>query len=632
LFQPLVPVGDRNLLQELQGVAAVSTARTIAAGMRAPSATDSPSSAVQRERLALRLLWIERTLAVLTIAVLVLGHGVQRLESRLATELGIFVLVVMALLTAGFAWRGWLSGDPQTFLVERTPQTLVHLCWLAGLLLAATLGVPGMSAGRPLDAVLRWSEFLFWVRTAAVALRILRQIAAARASPAFVFVASFMGLIGSGSLLLMLPAARVQPAGSPTEVGAPPLVAIFTATSASCVTGLVVVDTSSYWTRTGQAIILALIQIGGLGVMTFGAFFALGQGRGFLVREGAFMGKLLEADDRAALRRLIGAILLFTLICEAAGAALIATAAPEGAWQERAWFGLFHSVSAFCNAGFSLLPRNLEGLGSRWQVWGVVAPLIVIGGLGFEVLRNTAQVALAPLAPGGRDRRASPRLTATSRLVLATTLALLALGTIGFFILERDRTLSHKTLGERLADAWFQSVSFRTAGFNTVDFTRLAPATRLVGIVLMFIGASPGSTGGGIKTVVFALLVLVSAATIRGRPRVELAGRTIPDEYVKRAAAVIALALAGLLTSTLLIVMFEQRPELFLDHLFEAASALGTVGLSTVNSATLRPISQAVLIATMFAGRVGPLTLLVALARQPAAAKYAYPSERVLLG
>jgi trk system potassium uptake protein TrkH len=371
--------------------------------------------------------------------------------------------------------------------------------------------------------------------------------------------------------------------------------------------------------------------------MTFGAFFALGQGRGFLVREGAFMGKLLEADDRVALRRLIGSILLFTLISEAVGAVLIATAAPGGPWQERAWFGLFHSVSAFCNAGFGLLPKNLEGLGSRWQVWGVVAPLIIIGGLGFEVLRNTTHVTLAPLARRwpwrDRQRPAAPaRLTATSRLVLATTLALLAAGTIGFFILERDRTLSRKALGERVANAWFQSVTFRTAGFNTVDFTQLAPATRLIGIVLMFVGASPGSTGGGIKTVVFALLVLVSAATIRGRERVELAGRTIPDVFVKRAAAVMALALFGLLTSTLLIVMFEQRPELFLDHLFEAASALGTVGLSTVNSATLRPISQCVLIATMFAGRVGPLTLLVALARQRPAAKYAYPSERVMLG
>lgn len=603
--------------------------------MRAPSTIDPTAS---RQRLAARVLWAERSLTALTIAVLVLGHGVQRLEAELGTELGLFVLGVMGLLTAGFAWRAWLVLDSQTFLAERTPQTIVHVFWLAGLLLAAALGVPGLApAGKPVEAVLRWSEFMFWVRALAVAIRLLRLISAARANPAFVFVTSFAALIGAGTLLLMLPVARVQPADSPQEVGAPPLTALFTATSASCVTGLVVVDTSSYWTRTGQAIILALIQIGGLGVMTFGAFFALGQRRGFLVREGVFIGKLLEADDRQAVRRLVGSILRFTLLCELVGAVLIATAAPEGPWTERAWFGLFHSISAFCNAGFGLLPKSLEGFGTRWQVWGVIAPLIVIGGLGFEVLRNTQQVAFAPLVRRWpwlqREAAPSPpRWTATSRLVTITTLVLLAVGMIAFFILERGNTLSHKPLGERLADSWFQSVTFRTAGFNTVDFTKLAPGTRLVGIILMFIGASPGSTGGGIKTVVFSLLVLVSAATIRGRERVEIAGRTIPDGFVKRAAVVVGLALGVLLTSTLLVVMFEQRPELFLDHLFETASALGTVGLSTVNSATLRPLSQLVLVATMFAGRVGPLTLLVALARQRSEAKYEFPSERIMLG
>lgn len=197
--------------------------------------------------MAARVLWAERSLTALTIAVLVLGHGVQRLEAELGTELGLFVLGVMGLLTAGFAWRAWLVLDSQTFLAERTPQTIVHVFWLAGLLLAAALGVPGLApAGKPVEAVLRWSEFMFWVRALAVAIRLLRLISAARANPAFVFVTSFAALIGAGTLLLMLPVARVQPADSPQEVGAPPLTALFTATSASCVTGLVVVDTSSY--------------------------------------------------------------------------------------------------------------------------------------------------------------------------------------------------------------------------------------------------------------------------------------------------------------------------------------------------------------------------------------------------
>ena len=600
--------------------------------MPAPATTD-PHAA--RQRWCARILWGERTLTALAIIALALGHGVQHWESELTRELGVLVLGVMVLLTAGFAGRAWLQLDPHAFLSERTPQTLVHSFWLLGLVPAALIGLPGMPSAPPLDAALRWTEWMFWLRTLVVALRVLRMIAAARANPAFVFVVSFAALIGVGTLLLMLPVARVQPPNGTREVGATWLEALFTATSASCVTGLVVVDTSSYWSRTGQAIILALIQVGGLGVMTFGAFFALGQRRGFLVRESVFMGQLLEADDLRAVRRLIGSILKFTVSSELIGAVLIATAAPGGSPAERAWFGAFHSISAFCNAGFGLLPKNLEGFGGRWQVWGVVAPLIVIGGLGFEVLRNSTQVALWPLVRrwrGPAPDQSPPRWTATSRLVTFTTLALLAAGTIAFFVLERKDTLAGKPLGERLAESWFQSVTFRTAGFNTVNFEKLAPATKLIGIVLMFIGASPGSTGGGVKTVAFALVLLLSAATIRGRERVEVAGRTIPEGLVRRAAVVIALALAILLTSTLLLVMFERRADLFLDHLFEAASALGTVGLSSVNSATLQPASQLVLVATMFAGRIGPLTLLVALARRRPDAKYEYPAERVMLG
>ncbi len=603
--------------------------------MRAPATTDPTAS---RRRAALRTLWAERALTALTIAVLVLGHGVQRLEAQIGTEIGVFVLVVMALLTAGFAWRASLNVDPQAFLRERAPQTIVHTFWLAGLVLAALIGLPGWtSAARPLENALRWTEFMFWVRTVAVAIRIMRMIASARTNPAVVFVTSFAVLIGAGTLLLMLPVARAQPAGSAREVAAPPLVALFTATSASCVTGLIVEDTGTYWSPTGQMIILGLIQLGGLGIMTFAAFFAMGQRRGFLVRESIFMGKLLEAEDRQAVRRLVVSILIFTASSELIGAVLIATAAPEGPWPERAWFGLFHSISAFCNAGFALMPKSFEGYGDRWQVWGVVAPLFIIGGMGFEVLRNTSHVALAPLArwlPWRDPTRGEPppRWTANSRLAVATTVTLLAVGMIAFFILETSGVLRDRPLPTRLAESWFQAATFRTAGFNTVDFSRLAPGTRLLGVILMFIGASPGSTGGGIKTVVFALLVLVSAATIRGRDRVEVAGRTIPDGFIKRASVVAVLALSALLTSTLLIVMFEQRPDLFLDHLFEAASALGTVGLSTVNTASLRPLSQLVLVVTMFAGRVGPLTLLVALARQRPEANYQFPSERVMLG
>jgi trk system potassium uptake protein TrkH len=591
-----------------------------------------------RRVLGWRIWWAEWLLAGLTVLALVLGHGVERWETELAGELGVLALVSMTLLTAGLAWRLTLSRDWMEFLRRRKLLVIVHAAWLVLLPVVLIFGLPRfLQFGSGIADVLIWSELAFWLRVLASGVHVVRYIAAARGNPAFVFVGSFALLITVGTLLLMLPTCRNQAEGAAREVGAPPLVALFTATSASCVTGLVVVDTGTYWSRTGQAVILALIQLGGLGVMTFGAFFALGQRRGFLVREGVFMGQLLEADDRQAVRRMIASILIFTLASEAVGAALLWTLSPSESPAERSWYGLFHAVSAFCNAGFSLESKNLEGQELRWQVFGVIAPLIIVGGLGFDVLRNASQVAISRFRdrwlPGkGRHASSPPRLTVTSRLVLATTLALLVAGTASFFVLETGELFRGQPLAQRLANSWFQSVTFRTAGFNTVDFSQTQPTTRLVAIGMMFIGASPGSTGGGIKTVVFALLVLATAATVRNRDRLEISGRTIPDQYIRRAAAVVAMALAVLMTSTLLVVMFEQRPDLFLDHLFETTSAQGTVGLSSIGTHRLRPPSQLVLVATMFIGRVGPLTLLVALARRQSESKYSYPSERVMLG
>ncbi len=565
------------------------------------------------------------------LSALLLGHGVKRLESAVGEEVGLFVTLSLALLVLGFAVRYYLAREKREFRRDRWFQIGVQALWLAGLPVA-------ILADDPWHAVLAWSQGMFLARVVASLAWLARRLARNHKNPAFIFVGSFALLILAGTLLLMLPICRAQSPGSAVEVRAPLLVALFTATSASCVTGLTVVDTGTYWSRTGQAIILLLIQFGGLGVMTFGAFFALGQRRGFLVRESVFLGKLLETDDLAAVRRLVRSILIFTLVSELVGAAILTTLAPPGDLSERAWFGLFHSVSAFCNAGFGLLPRNLEGLGNRWQVWGGVASLIIIGGLGFDVLRNTAATLrrrLQDVLPFGRRRgelASHVRLTLTSRHVLATTAVLLVAGTAAFFLFEAGNAAADQSLMGRTADAWFQSVTCRTAGFNTVDIGAMRPASKLAAIALMFIGASPGSTGGGVKTVVFAITVLATAGLVQGRERLDVAGRTIPPGSVQRAAAVLLLGLAVVLTATLLIVMFENQPERFLDHLFEATSAFATVGLSTGITAGLAAPSQLVLAAAMFLGRVGPLTMLLALAQQSAAPHYQYPSERVSLG
>lgn len=589
------------------------------------------------ELLARRIRTAEWVLMWFVLAALLLGHGVKRFESAVGDEVGLLASVSLALLVLGFGVRYYLAREKAEFRRERWFQIGVQLLWIAGLPVA-------ILASDPWNAVLNWSQGMFLARVVASLAWLVRRLSRNHANPAFVFVGSFALLIACGTVLLMLPVCRTQPPEAGVEVRAPALVALFTATSASCVTGLTVVDTGTYWSRTGQTVILLLIQFGGLGVMTFGAFFALGQRRGFLVRESVFLGKLLETDDLTAVRRLVRSILVFTILCELVGAAVLTTLAPPGDLAERAWFGLFHSVSAFCNAGFGLLPKNLEGLGGRWQVWGGVASLIIVGGLGFDVLRNSAAVLWSRLrdllAFGRRQRisknhlharRSTPaRLTLTSRLVLTTTAVLLVAGTAAIWLLEAGN--GEQPLLRRTADAWFQSVTCRTAGFNSVDIDALRPSTKLVAIALMFIGASPGSTGGGVKTVVFALTVLATVSLVQGKERLDVAGRTISPGSVQRAVAVLLLGLAVVLTATLLIVIFENRPTRFLDHAFEATSAFATVGLSTGITASLQIPSQLVLVTTMFVGRVGPLTMLLALSQQAAAPHYQYPTERVALG
>ncbi|MEX2027546.1 MAG: hypothetical protein WEH44_09595, partial [Pirellulaceae bacterium] len=240
----------------------------------------------RRKRLGWRIYGLEWLVVVATLAALTLGHGVQRWETALARELGVLTLAAMVLLTVGLAWRLSLSLDWRSFVRTRTLLVAIHVAWLAALPVIGLVGFPALLHGdSPISDMLLWSEFAFWMRVLASSIQLLRFIAAARSNPAFVLVGSFLLLIFAGMLLLMLPVCRVQPSGATSEVGAPPLVALFTATRASCVTGLTVVDTGTYWTGTGQTVILTLIQIGGLGIMTFGAFFALGQRRGFLVRE-----------------------------------------------------------------------------------------------------------------------------------------------------------------------------------------------------------------------------------------------------------------------------------------------------------------------------------------------------------
>ncbi len=601
-----------------------------------------------------RLKGVEAVLLVLGVAATAIQHGLHNLTRQVQWELGIAVFVCMFALTAilGFRYR-WSLAKPSFYRRHRA-LVIISTAWILGTV-GLILFWPQVEKWnrQPLSrpwALLLWSESCLVLRAIMSSILLTRRSTARiGTNPALLLVGSFLVLIATGTVLLMLPKAYADPRMFDEIPFLDRLrVALFTSTSASCVTGLIVVDTggpNAFWSTLGQTIIMGLFQIGGLGIMTCGAFFAVVSGRAMRMRESATLHEVLEANGLEHVRRLVLGIFGFTFVTELIGAVLI-----SGLWAdlppgERAFFSVFHSVSAFCNAGFSLRPESFVGWDMRWQVWAVVTALIIIGGLGFAVLYNVAIVSLSYVRslkkpPLFNLSRVRTHLSISSRLVLVTTGSLLILGAVIYYLLEStapaagDVAINAEPPGAltRMAHAWFQSVTFRTAGFNSVDHAALQPATKLFAVFLMFIGAAPGSTGGGVKVMVLALALLRLSSILQGRQRIEVGNRVIPDDVVNRALTVLALGILVTITTTMLLVIFEQNESLFLDHLFEATSAFATVGVSAVNTQTLTVPSQYVIIVTMFLGRVGPLTVLIGLAGQTKQPNYDYPVERVMLG
>ncbi|MDA1214681.1 MAG: hypothetical protein O2955_19400, partial [Planctomycetota bacterium] len=553
-------------------------------------------------------------------------------------------LAIMIGVTAGLMVRYLWSRRRESFLRENRQFALFSALWIVGCgVIVVSMGIQhGFSSeSLPLAGLTMWTDAMIMTRGLVAFVNLVKRISAKGYHPTLIIVLSFVILVGIGTALLMMPRSRVQIEETPGVDRATFRTAIFTATSASCVTGLVVVHTGNYWTTFGHVVIMGLMQIGGLGIMTFGVIFAIAAGRKLEIREAATFQNLLESDRMRDVPRMIGVIAIVTFGTELIGALLLMSLWPELPLAERLFQGVFHSVSAFCNAGFSLTTNSFVGMADRWQVWCVMSALIIVGGLGFAVNYNLivvlwsrkGEIRQHPLLDLPRDRR---RLTLSSKIVLRMTLVLLAAGMLGMFLLEASApdelvTLG-RTSGDRLANVWFQSVTCRTAGFNTVEFSELHPATKLFSIMLMFIGASPGSTGGGVKTTTFLLTILALWSLLQGRDRVEYRGRTIPSIQVNRALTIVALSLGLVMIFTLFITLFENQPMLFLDHMFEVTSAFGTVGLSTGITPQLSTPSQFVIILTMFIGRVGPLTLLIAMAGRAASPRYEFPEEKIALG
>lgn len=412
--------------------------------------------------------------------------------------------------------------------------------------------------------------------------------------PARLVVVTFLLLCTLGTAVLALPTS--------VEGARLPLIdAAFTAVSAVCVTGLTVVDTASTFSFTGQVWLALLIQLGGLGIMAlYATAFGL-IGKRLSLRHEQAVANAQAINNSSRLTRSLGGLVAITFGLEALGALLLFPSFLRNESPSMAaWRAVFHAVSAFCNAGFGLQTDNLVPYATRPEILHVIGTLIVLGGLSPAVIAVAPSLLTRPY-----------RVSLQTKIALATTAVLLVGGFVGFLAFEWSNTLSHLSVTDKLHNAWFQSISPRTAGFNSVDYTRLMPSTRLLTILLMFIGGSPGGTAGGIKTTTTALLILAVAAVLRGRTEVSAFGFRLPSATVGKATAVTTLAFATVIAFTMALLLTQRQP--FDELLFEVVSALGTVGLTLGVTGHLDEVGKWLIILCMFIGRVGPLTVLLLL-------------------
>ncbi len=440
--------------------------------------------------------------------------------------------------------------------------------------------------------------------------------------PARILVASFAGAILFATFLLMLPqAAQKEPVGF--------VDALFTITSATCVTGLTVVDTGATFTWFGQIVILVMIQLGGLGVMTFSTFFIYLLGGRLSLGNRDLLQETLSQAPMKNLKALLKTVFLATFLIEAVGAIILALRwSRDLPLTKAAYYGVFHAVSAFCNAGFALFPDNLASYRGDFAVNFTISALIILGGLGFVVIFELA-----------RKRRALiHRLSLHSQLVLLMSGLLVFGGMILILIFEYGNTLKSLPWSTRLWSTYFQSVTARTAGFNTLDIGALTDASLFLLIMLMFIGASPGSCGGGIKTTTFAILLSVIKARFHNLADANLRKRRIPEETSSKAIAISFFSATLIMLFTFLLVITETRlvshqdsRGLFLELLFEVTSAFGTVGLSAGVTPKLSELSRLLITLVMFIGRLGPLTVAIAVGGEKKA-RFKYAQENVLVG
>ena len=434
-------------------------------------------------------------------------------------------------------------------------------------------------------------------------------------NPPRVLALGFLGLILFGSVLLNLPVASADG----NSIGF--LDALFTSASAVCVTGLIVVNTATYWSVFGKVVILFLIQIGGLGIMTMATMVALIMGKKISLKERLIIKEQMNQETMSGMVKLTLYVILLTFAIEAIGAIILSFRfVPEYGLTKGIWFSVFHSISAFCNAGFDITGNSLMSYTDSPLTIMTLSGLIIIGGTGFSVLIDLAK------------HRKWVRLSLHTKLVITMSLGLILLGTIFFFVLEYSNpaTIGQMPLGEKLSAAFFAAVVPRTAGFNSIDTAALRESSVFLTIILMFVGGSPGSTAGGVKTATIGVVLMATISIIRGDKDIEIYEKRLNQETVFKSLAIVTVGMGMIVLISFLLTITESKN--FLDVLFEATSAFATVGLSRGITSDLTTIGKIIIIGTMYAGRVGPLTMAYAIGYNKKHKRYRYSEGHISVG
>jgi trk system potassium uptake protein TrkH len=434
----------------------------------------------------------------------------------------------------------------------------------------------------------------------------------------------FIAIVVIGTILLMMPFSTST--GTWNDL----IVALFTSTSAVCVTGLSVVDPGTYFSFWGQLFIALLVQIGGLGYMTTTTFLILLIGRKFDLKQKIAIQQSLDRPGMHGSTQIIRSIIATTLIFEITGVFLLLPAfVPQYGWDKGIWLAMFHSINSWNNAGFSLFKDNLIGYQSSVLVVFTVTVLIIFGGIGYQTILETYFWLRDRLL----KKPAKLVFSLDFKVAVSTTLILLIVGTIAFFFVElrNPETFSSLSIRDKLLVAWFQSVTPRTAGFNTIDISKMTTAGLFITIAFMFIGASPGGTGGGLKTTTLRVLTSCTKAILQGKEEVLLYDRKIAINLILKAVGALIGSVATVIVSTIFIALTDPELE-FIQILFEVVSAFATVGLSTGITGSVSVAAKLILIVTMYIGRVGILLLMSAILGDPRPTSIHYPEENLLVG